>query len=228
MASWIVHLRIADRLLSELAVRPEQFVAGSIAPDCGVPVKEGMAYEPPASVTHWAEDWKKERCNYEAFYQRYLETETDFCKRSFYLGYYVHLMTDVMWVRNIWQPTSETYRQQELSDPDFVWKVKADWYDQDFLFLKKHPGFPPYCLLSQLTNFPNLYLDYYGETAIETKIREIVAFYQQERTGLEREYPYLDETRLERFIQTAVENVTKILEEKKIMSKRRGRFDTES
>lgn len=38
MASWMVHLRIADLLLSQISgLCPTEFIVGNIAPDSGVP-----------------------------------------------------------------------------------------------------------------------------------------------------------------------------------------------
>ena len=48
MASWMVHLRIADELLKHLDnVDETAFVMGNIAPDSGVPSEDWKEYHPP-------------------------------------------------------------------------------------------------------------------------------------------------------------------------------------
>lgn len=54
MASWMVHLRIADLLMSELEnVEKTEFVVGNIAPDSGVPSEDWSYYTPPKVISHF-------------------------------------------------------------------------------------------------------------------------------------------------------------------------------
>ncbi len=54
MASWMVHLRIADELLKALdPIDETAFVMGNIAPDSGVPSEDWKEYHPPKSVSHF-------------------------------------------------------------------------------------------------------------------------------------------------------------------------------
>lgn len=54
MASWMIHLRIADRLLDQIPGLDETaFVIGNIAPDSGVPNADWSAYSPPKDVSHY-------------------------------------------------------------------------------------------------------------------------------------------------------------------------------
>ena len=54
MASWMVHLRIADELLNKLdGIDETAFIVGSIAPDSGVPNADWSVFSPPKSVTHF-------------------------------------------------------------------------------------------------------------------------------------------------------------------------------
>lgn len=224
MASWMVHLRIAHHLLADLAVRPESFLAGALAPDCGVPAEDGLNYDPPSSVTHWTPSGEKAKCGFETFYQKYAAMEQDFEKRSFYLGYYVHLITDVFWVREIWQPV-QARCAEEAASPDFIQLVKKDWYDLDFKFLKNHPDFPALRILQSMKQFPNHYLDYYSETALEEKFHIITAFYKEKREDLDREYLYLTEAEMDRFIRNITEMLRRDLTERLVITKRRDRFE---
>ena len=54
MASWIVHLRIADRLLEHITgLDPAQFAIGNVAPDSGRPDEKWENFDPPGEVTHY-------------------------------------------------------------------------------------------------------------------------------------------------------------------------------
>lgn len=54
MASWMVHLRIADELLQNLKQIDETaFIIGNMAPDSGVPNEDWSKFNPPYDVTHF-------------------------------------------------------------------------------------------------------------------------------------------------------------------------------
>lgn len=54
MASWIVHLRIADQLLDQIPdLKSTEFVVGNIAPDSGIPNEDWSAYTPSPVLSHF-------------------------------------------------------------------------------------------------------------------------------------------------------------------------------
>ena len=54
MASWMVHLRIADKLLEKLKDIDEiAFVMGNIAPDSGVPNEDWLQFAPPKVISYF-------------------------------------------------------------------------------------------------------------------------------------------------------------------------------
>ena len=62
MASWMVHLRVADELLSRLNnIDETSFVVGNIAPDSGVPNDDWSEFHPPKTVSHFYKKTKTER-----------------------------------------------------------------------------------------------------------------------------------------------------------------------
>lgn len=99
MAGWITHSRIADKLLRRgLDIDAKSFCIGNIAPDCNVENEDWSAFTPSREVTHWMSVKNdKLTADYEAFYARYIENRHDISteERSFLLGYYAHLVTDV-------------------------------------------------------------------------------------------------------------------------------------
>ena len=54
MASWMVHLRIADILLNEIPnLSAQEFIVGNIAPDSGVPNKDWSQFTPSTTISHF-------------------------------------------------------------------------------------------------------------------------------------------------------------------------------
>lgn len=54
VATWIAHLRVAERLINLGIVKnTDGFIIGNIAPDSGVPNADRSSFDPPKSVTHW-------------------------------------------------------------------------------------------------------------------------------------------------------------------------------
>ena len=120
MASWMIHLRIADKLLDRIpGLSPIEFIMGNLAPDSGVPTEKGFV--PDQRVSHFRLDdgTGKKNVDLEAFRSRYFSDELrrnyTASQDSFYLGYYTHLLTDLCWSDRVAWPT-------RLRFPDADWK----------------------------------------------------------------------------------------------------------
>ena len=60
VASWMVHLRIADLLLERFQhIKNTEFVVGNIAPDSGVPNEDWTYYTPLKEVSHFWDEKKQ-------------------------------------------------------------------------------------------------------------------------------------------------------------------------
>ena len=220
MATWLVHLRIADYFMNNIFIPNEtEFVVGSVAPDCGYGKKDSFGeFTPPPSVTHWTPTGRKIDCRYKDFYGEYLknaENDDDF---SFYLGYYVHLLTDIMWSSKIYLPTREIYREQYAKNPEFLKVIKVDWYDLDHKFLRDNPNFKPFKLLAEKRTVKD-YLPYYEKNQLTVQIHSIVNFYRSNlgKENLDRKYKYLDEKTAANFISCACALIYADLERKNII-----------
>jgi hypothetical protein len=234
MASWMVHFRIGDKLIDNIAeLQIEPYIVGNIGPDCGEPNEDWSVFTPSSDITHWAPNGKKAFCNYEKFYNTYIKhngtsncnlefgnvsNENSIDKWSFYLGYYIHLITDVLWVKEIARPTMEQWNEEFAKDSNFIWQVKEDWYDLDHLYLKKNPDFRAFQIFKDIKNFDNCYLDYYSEKAFMKQIEYISRFYLDSHVKLEREYPYLTEKRMNEFVDYAIEFIMNEMREKNIIN----------
>ena len=209
MATWILHLRIADRLLSALpGLHAAAFVMGNIAPDSGRAVDFGR-YDPPKSVTHYARKTDGEtHYDTELFLSEHLRPEQAraYAPRSlaFFLGYYAHLLTDNAWLRLI-HDSGEAPRAR-ASRPEweaYIRAAKRDWYDTDFLYLQSHPGFRAFGIFEGAAGFENDLMDAFGPDAFEVKRQEILAFYREPHEGLRREYPYFAPAQADAFVEEA-------------------------
>ena len=79
---------------------------------------------------------------------------------SFFLGYYVHLLTDIEWTDNIYMSLLNSYPDEAKSDLyKLVWTAKADWYDLDFLYLKQHPDFRAFSIYESCVDYDNVFMD---------------------------------------------------------------------
>lgn len=213
MASWMVHLRIADLLLQELEnVEETEFVVGNIAPDSGVPSEDWSYYTPPTAVSHYRDKNGKNygdkngKIQIEEYIKKYftkdMQSGYNVRQYSFYLGYLVHLMTDILWQDQIADPCKESH-QKEISEnrKKFIWQMKADWYDLDFLYLSKYPDLKTFQIYKNAVGFQNTYMDIFAEDAFDNRREYIVGFYSEKRENLERDYPFLNEQRMNQFVE---------------------------
>ncbi len=215
MASWMVHFRIADALLDMTeGLSQVEFIFGNIAPDSGVPNADWSAFTPSSDISHFKTtdaDGLKE-IHLEDYVKAYLREEQykeyTAKERSFYLGYLIHLLTDMEWVGMVVRPSKEKFR--ELYDRDrneWIWTLKKDWYDLDFLYLQEHPDFRAFCLYERAVGFRNEFLDFFAPDAFENRREYICGFYRAGREGLDREYPYLTRQEMDAFVKGCVQRV---------------------
>lgn len=208
MASWMIHLRIADKLLDKIpGLSPIEFIMGSMAPDSGVPNEDWSAFFPSTAISHYRRDDGKGKKIIDAhrFVEEYFtpqhQKNYDELQYSFYLGYYTHLLTDVLWSELVAWPVRKKF-------PNATWEeIKEDWYDQDFLYLKKHPGFRAFRAYLGSVGFVNRYMDFFPVDAFDNRREYITSFYLQEQNNLDREYRYLTEEEANSFVEKAVSSI---------------------
>ena len=215
MASWMVHLRIADKILDTIPnLSPIEFIVGNIAPDSGVPNEDWSAFSPPYAVSHFKTG--NEKAGPEAFAEKYFTEELragyDDIQYSFYLGYLTHLLTDRLWSEEIARPS---FRRFIGGEPPYrgpmVSEIKDDWYDLDYKYLRDHPGFRAFRVYLGAVGFRNVFLEEFSPDAIDNRRQYITDFYLQGKENLDREYPYLTEAEMDRFVEGAVLKICNIL-----------------
>ena len=219
MASWMIHLRVADRLLDTIpGLDATAFIIGNIAPDSGVPNADWTAYSPPKEVSHY-----KTRRNDETFFDLerfragYLTPEQirAYSRRefSFFLGYYVHLLTDTDWTLRIYRPMIAEYVEKRGEDKlSFIRKLKRDWYDLDFRYLEEHPDFRAFRLYEQAAGFMNDFMDIFSREAFDSRRAYICGFYRGTHGELYRAYPFLAPDQADTFVEKTADSLPAALE----------------
>lgn len=196
MAPWIIHLRIAEDL-SRLLHRLDKsyFSIGSIAPDSGFRSSIDDEFDPPSFVSHfYAPEGAKYPIADLHFFNDHLSTyaQRDYRFRwptirlaqpysdkfSFLLGYYFHLVTDILWFEEVDKPTRERFQKEFEADPAFIWDVKRDWYGLDLDYVRKHPQFLFWTIFVK-ARYESDFLPFLKPHAIQTRIDEIVELYQR-------------------------------------------------
>lgn len=178
MPTWINHFRVADNLLDKInQLNIEYFLIGNIAPDCGIPTGKNGEYVPSTNITHFTvkDISNKTDCNYNYIYENYIKNETDIKKRSFFIGYFVHLFTDCEYALDIYLGAEKKYGK--FSDNLKLWKAfKTELHNIDELFLKDN-YIKSFELFKTYTGFSETYPDWYKNNEITKQMKNIVNFY---------------------------------------------------
>ena len=220
MASWMVHLRIADRILDEIpGLDEEAFVLGNIAPDSGVPNDDWTVFTPSGVVTHYrTKPGVKEFIDIDKFVSEYFTKEliSEYSTReySFFLGYLTHLLTDIEWMQMTRSEgvSEENATKENMSLEDFIWKNKADWYDLDFLYLEEHPDFRAFHIYEDATDVINVFMKEFPVDAFADRRKYICGFYHSDNHGdLHRNYQYLTKERSARFVDETTQVIMRRL-----------------
>lgn len=231
MASWMIHFRVAQAMLDRGALGEcperapaEAFVMGNIAPDSGVPTPEG-GYSPDKNTSHFMRRFEgvpagqnPERCDPHLFAREWLTPALDRgdeVAAAFYLGYLCHLVTDNGWVRDFIYPAKVRFAHLRLVDgaetPEGVARfyafLKKDWYDMDFLYLRRRPDLPAYGLFLNAPRFENEFLPFFPADAFEVRRSEIEAFYRKGVAAVEERSVYISEEEAEAFIERVADEV---------------------
>ncbi len=212
MASWMVHLRIADELLPHLKnIDETAFVIGNMAPDSGVPNEDWTQFHPPTSISHFKRKAEVGSViDIDAFCEKYFNDEqiSRYSGReySFFLGYYCHLLTDIRWSETVVAALQNAHPEECAADRNkLIEAAKEDWYDLDFLYLEQHPDFSTFSLYENAEGFKNEFMDIFSPDAFDNRRRWICGFYRSDEHGdLHRGYQYLTSEEADTFVAETV------------------------
>lgn len=208
MATWIAHLRIAEKLLAAIpGLRAPEFAAGSLAPDSGIPNEDHSAFDPPREISHFAEPDEENLTVHDLrFYRRYLQgarSEGDPERFSFLWGYFAHLVTDQLWFERIAVTAKAQFADLIAEKGDEAWwLMKDDWYGLDLRYVRDHPESLFWQVFTPLPPILDV-LPFLPRQAMRSQFEHIGDFYTRwdEQGPLDRPYPYLNERTMTRFVE---------------------------
>lgn len=209
MATWTVHFRIADYYIHELnGIDDSEFAVGSVAPDCGYGEKDSVGkFTPPPTVTHWSPTGNKRDCRYKDFMKEFLLPAKTQREYSFYLGYYIHLLTDIMWSSEMFICTKRSFTDRSEKTRDFLKKIKRDWNGLDLKYFACHSDILSYRLIEEKGEVQD-YLPYYEKGQLTNQIKYIADYYKDKSKyeNMNRSFTFLNADKIDNFIVTA-ENI---------------------
>lgn len=215
MATWLTHLRIAEKVKEKIAdISLSYLMMGSIAPDSGAPDETYRNYNPPKEVTHFKtkEVAGKRKVDLEGYYEKYLTPQKIITRsdntRAFLWGYYFHLIADDAWVELV-APYKKTYESEKHEDKDFVSVMREEMYALDFVYLDQNS----YDIIDKFKKLKidiNFFNEFEPSYIYECQKR-IVDYYEKERYVLDREYRFFSADKMDRFVDEVAQRCIDIL-----------------
>jgi hypothetical protein len=214
MGTWISHLRIAESLLNHFPELDEvTFAFGNLSPDSGIPNADWTNFDPPKEVTHFLQKGEGEHAIYDlVFYEQYLanvKPEDNIKLYSFRLGYFFHLICDIMWARRIWDASKIVHKYElETNRSETIEKIKSDWYGLDQLYVRDHKDGIFWRVIVPNLNPPS-YLPFVKDKALHQQYDYIRKYYSEpERDWFSSlPYHYLNEKTMSRIVDASIEAV---------------------
>jgi hypothetical protein len=214
MGTWISHLRIAENLLHHFTDLDEvTFAFGNLSPDSGIPNADWTAFDPPKEVTHFLQKGEGEDAVHDlVYYEQYLadiKPETDIRLYSFRLGYFFHLICDIIWAKRIWDATQVLYKDDlEQNRSEAIENFKRDWYGLDQLHVRQHRDSLFWRVIVPSQNPPS-YLPFIPNDALHHQYDYIRRYYSQPESDWFSSLPfrYLSEKTMRRVIDDSVEAI---------------------
>jgi hypothetical protein len=214
MGSWISHLRIAEKLLGHFPELDEvTFAFGNLSPDSGIANADWTEFDPPKEVTHFLRKGEGEHAIHDLeFYQQYLanvKPEDNRKLYSFRLGYFFHLICDIMWAKRVWNASKIAYKSLlEKDRTEAIENIKTDWYGLDQLYVRENQNSLFWRVIVPSQNPPS-YLPFIKDEALHHQYDYIRKFYSEpERDWFSAlPYHYLNETTMSRMVADSIEAV---------------------
>ncbi|KRE91144.1 hypothetical protein ASG89_34455 [Paenibacillus sp. Soil766] len=208
MATWVTHFRIAEELIKRgLPVSILDFLVGNIGPDCGL-VNEDGKFTPPKQVTHFMEG---REVRSELFFQQYELNKLDMtsAQGSYYLGYYLHLITDEEWIKLTQVKKNEQVHQAIIGTPEYNHLVKRDWYWLDFKYLRQNRNHIFWTVFRNIQGYSE-YLPFFSAGQTFQQIQNITNFYCNTEVPEDYDPVYMKEAEVDDFVQGTVNKIQEV------------------
>ena len=222
MGTWICHLRVAEKLLPHFPELDKTlFTFGNLAPDSGIPNETWTEFDPPKEVTHFLHRGEGEGTIRDlVYYREYLaniQPQNDIQKYSFRLGYFTHLICDMLWFKYLDAITKSAFHELIAEDHQKAWNTfKRDWYGIDQVYNHTHKEGLFWQVIHKEPNPPS-YLPFIKENALHQQYDYIRKFYGEYDPYWfeERKYPYLNENTMSHVVEDTVMATLFIIEKLK-------------
>lgn len=214
MGTWISHLRIAEKLFAHFPELDEvAFAFGNLSPDSGIPNTDWTEFDPPKEVTHFLRKGEGEDAIHDiVYYEQYLldiKPEDDIKLYSFRLGYFFHLICDIMWAKRIWDASKIIYKHElEANRAEAIENIKNDWYGLDQLYVREKRDSLFWRVIVPSQNPPS-YLPFIKNEALHQQYDYIRKFYSvpEKDWFSSLPYHYLNESTVSRLVDESMEAV---------------------
>jgi hypothetical protein len=214
MGTWISHLRIAENLLAHFPELDEvTFAFGNLSPDSGIPNADWTEFDPPKEVTHFLKKGGGEGAIHDlVYYEQYLlniKLEDDRKLYSFRLGYFFHLICDILWAKRIWDASKIIYEHElEADRSKAIENIKTDWYGLDQLYVRENPDSLFWRVFVSSQNPPS-YLPFIKNESLHQQYDYIRKFYSEPENDWFsfRPYHYLNKNTVDRIVDESREAV---------------------
>src|SRR5688572_24531331 len=214
MGTWISHLRVAEKLMGHFPELDEvPFAFGNLSPDSGIPNEDWTQFDPPKEVTHFLRRGEGEHTIHDlVYYEQYLaniKPAEDKKLYSFRLGYFFHLICDIMWAKRIGAATKRDFKELfDKSPKEAVGIIKDDWYGLDQLYVRHHTESSFWHVIMANPDPPS-YLPFVKNEALHQQYAHIRKYYsqQEDQWFLSLPYQYLNESTMSRMVNDSVEAI---------------------
>lgn len=210
MLTSLTHLRIAEKIKFRIKdIDLDYLMAGSIAPDLGKLVNLSNNKDISKKATHFAKEKDGElHIDISDYYDKYLQPKKLIVRsdktRSFYWGFYFHILADKLWFEKYFKQFKEQFQDRE----DFINLLTDGMYLLDFKYIEENnkSNIFKYFLnmnikLESLEEFIN---EIISAEIIYEAIEKVKVFYSKDII-IDKENSLLDKRKFEEFINEATE-----------------------
>ncbi len=227
MGTWGSHFRLTENILQSYPnLDVKYFTIGNIAPDGGIPNENWSKFTPTKAVSHFflknGIDFLSNESKFFLirdidFYFKFLngiDKIKDNLRYSFLFGYFCHLLTDNLWNYFIMKPLKEKFLKELRKDPNFIWKVKTDWYDLDKIYLTEHKN-GVFWTDFLGAEYSESFIDFLPKEGINRQMDYIKKLYQISNNEYERisarRYSFLNKSEMDEFVNNSTELILEVL-----------------